>query len=110
MEPPLAPSVLAARSKQMKYRLSTSSLVLGGEGQETRDWSLSSTQPRPVGSGAMDRAQRETNLAMKKGVLAEFTPSFTSDLHRSGQIGLKNADGNREWFGLHENKVMRLEG
>lgn len=67
LEPPLGPSVLAARNKEMKTRLSSSSLVLGDVGPETRDWSLSSTQQRP-GAGALDGSQRENNLAMKKGV------------------------------------------
>lgn len=67
-EPLLPPSVQAARNKEMKQRLSASSLVLGGVGRETRDWSLSSAQPRPTDFGALDPAQREHNLAMKKGV------------------------------------------
>lgn len=69
LQPPLPPKVLAAQSKEMKLRLSTSSLVLGAAGPETRDWSLSSTQPRPVGLDAYNPAQRKTNLAVKKGVL-----------------------------------------
>lgn len=69
LEPPLAPRVLAARNKEMKMRLSTSSLVLGDvAGPETRDWSLSSTQLRPGhGAGALDPAQRAINTAMKRG-------------------------------------------
>lgn len=69
MQPPLPPKVLAAQSKEMKLRLSTSSLVLGAVGPERRDWSLSSTQPWPVGLDSYDPAQRKINLAMKKGVL-----------------------------------------
>lgn len=67
-QPLLPPSVLAARNKEMKQRLSASSLVLGGVGRETRDWSLSSAQPGPTGLGALDPAQRANNLAMKRGV------------------------------------------
>ncbi|CAM9766798.1 unnamed protein product [Ectocarpus sp. 6 AP-2014] len=67
LEPPLGPSVLAARNKEMKKRLSSSSLVLGDVGPETRDWSLSSTQQRP-GAGELDGSQRENNLAMKKAL------------------------------------------
>lgn len=67
LEPPLAPSVLAARNKEMKLRLSASSLVLGDVGPETRDWSLSSTQPRPTEARAVDPAQRAKKTAMKKG-------------------------------------------
>lgn len=67
MEAPLPPSVLAARNKEMKIRLSTSSLVLGGVGRETRDWSLSSTQRRHTGLGALDPELLEENLAIKKG-------------------------------------------
>lgn len=70
MEPPLPLHVLAARNKEMKRRLSKSSLVLGGVGPDMRDWSLSSTQPRPVGSGAHDPAQLKVNLAIKKGAMA----------------------------------------
>lgn len=63
----MPPSVLAARNKEMKQRLSASSLVLGGVGRETRDWSLSSAQPAPTDLGALDPAQRAKNLAMKRG-------------------------------------------
>jgi len=69
LEPPLAPSVLAARNKDMKLRLSASSLVLGDIGPETRDWSLSSTQTPPTGAQAQDPDQRAKNIAMKKGML-----------------------------------------
>ena len=67
MEAPLAPSVLTARNKEMKVRLSTSSLVLGGVGRETRDWSLSSTLRRHTGLGALDPDLLKKNLATKKG-------------------------------------------
>lgn len=70
MEAPLAPSVLAARNKEMKIRLSTSSLVLGGVGRETRDWSLSSTQRRHTGLGALEPDEQKKNLEIKKGQLA----------------------------------------
>lgn len=68
LEPPLGPNVLAERNKEMRTRLSASSLVLGDAGPETRDWSLSSTQQKPPAEGALDPAQRAINNAMKKGV------------------------------------------
>lgn len=69
LEPPLGPSVIAASNKEMKTRLSASSLILGNVGPEMRDWSLSSTQQRPTGAGALDPAQRAINTAMKQGEL-----------------------------------------
>eukprot|EP00904_Undaria_pinnatifida_P001373 jgi/Undpi1/11236/HiC_scaffold_30.g13534.m1 len=84
LEAPLAPSVLAARNKEMKIRLSTSSLVLGGVGRETRDWSLSSTQRRHKGLGALEPDERKKNLEIKKAlkrdqiVLGEDSPEWGS--------------------------------
>ncbi|CAM9471471.1 unnamed protein product [Pylaiella littoralis] len=68
LEPPLPPSVVAASNNEMKTRLSTSSLILGNVGPETRDWSLSSTQLRPTGAGALDPAQRAKNVIMKQAL------------------------------------------
>ncbi|CAN0174894.1 unnamed protein product, partial [Hapterophycus canaliculatus] len=68
LEPPLAPNVLAKRNKEMKTRLSASSLVLGDAGPETRDWSLSSTQQKPPADGGLDPAQRAINNAKKKAL------------------------------------------
>lgn len=76
MEAPLPPSVLAARNQEMKVRLSTSSLVLGGVGRETRDWSLSSAQRQHTGLGALDPDLLEENRAIKKGLVVRTTALY----------------------------------
>lgn len=91
MEAPLPPSVLAARNKEMKIRLSTSSLVLGGVGRETRDWSLSSTQRRHTGLGAFDPELLEENLAIRKGpVVPQRCMSCLFESVLSQDVGVKS--------------------
>lgn len=67
LESPLAPSVIDARNREVKERLSSSSLVLGGDGAETRDWSLSSMQHAPKMSETWDPKQREKMITIKEG-------------------------------------------
>lgn len=109
MVPPLAPGVLAARNKEMRHRLSTSSVVLGALGQDMRDWTLSSIQPPPLVRGTSNPMQREINLTRKKGV-EQLLPfyCFTNSLYYGRLSAMK-----RTWAGHlpeYECGVVRTNG
>ncbi|CAM9795303.1 unnamed protein product [Choristocarpus tenellus] len=62
----LAPDVLAKQNREMKLRLTASSLVLGS--LTPNDWTLSSTQPQPSVGESWGPDQTKKNSEMKKAL------------------------------------------